>query len=93
MNSNSYDIGFALGQQWAVRDASAEQLHRVLALSDGKTWIADQAFPAEALTELVDPGRREFMRVGEIPSSSFVAGFIDGAQTVESQHRQQGFRN
>ncbi len=82
MNGGMYDVGFALGQHWAVRDASPEQLQRVSALDDGKTWVVGQAQPAEALTKLVDPSKHDFMGMDDIPSASFVAGFIDGAKAA-----------
>jgi len=84
MNDNAYDIGYVLGQQWAVRDATAEQLDSVSRLGDGNTWVESQAQPADALTELIDPRRQAFMAVDDVPSATFVGGFIDGARAVES---------
>lgn len=40
MNNGMYDVDFALGHHWAVRDALPEQLERVSALADGKIWVA-----------------------------------------------------
>jgi len=82
MNDGMYDVGFALGQHWVVRDASPEQLERVSTIDDGNTWVSGQAQPAEALTKLVDPSKRDFMGMDDIPSASFVAGFIDGAKSA-----------
>ncbi len=87
MNDGMYDVGLALGKHWAVRDASPEQLERVTALDDGKTWVTGQAQPAEAFTKLVDPSKRDFMGIHDIPSASFVAGFIDGAQVVKHSNQ------
>ena len=83
MNNGMYDLGFALGLHWAMRDALPEQLMRVSALDDGKACVVGQMQPAEALTELIDPNLDDFMGMDDIPPASFVAGFIDGAQFVE----------
>ena len=38
---------------------------------------------AEEFVRIVDPTVTAFMDLGALPSVSFVAGFIDGARTIE----------
>lgn len=52
-------------------------------LGDGKTWVVFQRDPADEFVRIVDPAVIDFMESDALPSASFVAGFIDGAQTIE----------
>ena len=76
-------MGFKLGRHWAMRDATPDQLLRVQKLGDGKDWVAFHREPAKEITGIIDPNRNSFVGTGENPSPSFVAGFIDGAQTIQ----------
>lgn len=78
-----YQMGYELGKHWAMRDATADQLLRVKAFGVGKDWVAFHSEPAKEFTHIVAPEKSDFMGTGEIPSTSFVAGFIDGAQTID----------
>lgn len=78
-----YQMGSQLGKHWAMRDATADQLRRVKALGVGRDWVAFHSEPAQEFTHIVAPEKSDFMGTGDIPSASFVAGFIDGAQTIE----------
>ena len=50
---------------------------------DGKIWVAFQRDSAEEFVRIVDPAVSDFMESEALPSASFVAGFIDGARTIE----------
>ena len=82
-----YQVGYELGRHWVIRDATPEQLLRVGQLQPGKDWISTHADPAREFTRVVDPAKSEFMGIEDIPSPSFVAGFIDGAKSKAAQHR------
>lgn len=82
MNNSMYQVGFELGKHWVRRDATSEQRSRVKGLDDGKHWIATHTDPARDFTRVVDPGKSDFMGMEDIPSPSFVAGFIDGAKSL-----------
>ena len=84
LDKDMYQIGYALGNQWARRDANPEQLLHVKKLGDGKDWIEDLREPAKELTDVIDPNKSSFVGTGENPSPSFVAGFIDGAQVLNA---------
>ena len=84
LNKEMYQIGYALGNHWARRDAKPEQLLYVKKLGDGKDWIEDLREPAKELTHVIDPNKSSFVGTGENPSPSFVAGFIDGAQVLNA---------
>ena len=79
-----YQIGYVLGGYWARCDAKPDQLLYIRRLGDSKDWIAIHDDPRRELTRIVEPNKDSFLGTGENPSSSFLAGFIDGAQTVES---------
>ena len=79
-----YQTGCELGKHWAIRDATTEQLLRVLELGNSWDWVACHDEPAEDFTYIVDPGKSGFMGLDEKPSAAFVAGFIDGAQAIVS---------
>lgn len=83
MDKSMYQIGYELGKHWIMRDATAEQFLRVERFENGEDWIASQTDPAREFTRVVDPEKSDFMGTGEIPSPSFVAGFIDGAKSVK----------
>lgn len=78
-----YQMGFRFGRHWAMRDATLAQLEQVNEFDDGRTWTATKADPAKDFTRIVDPGRSDFMGIGDSPSASFVAGFIDGANSID----------
>ena len=78
-----YDVGYALGKHWAQRDATPELLLRVKGLGDGREWVNQTSDSAREFIWHIDPDQRGFLGTGETPSNSFVAGFIDGARTVE----------
>lgn len=84
MDEAKYQMGFALARHWGLRDATEEQLCLVRELGDGRDWVAMRRDAASEFTKLVDASKDGFMGVGENPSNSFVAGFIDGAQTVQT---------
>ena len=84
MNEDMYQTGYALGRHWAKRDAKADQLLHVKKLGDGKDWVAVHHEPAKELARIIDPNKDSFVGTGENPSPSFVAGFIDGAQALET---------
>lgn len=91
MNSETYDVGNALGRHWAIRDASEDEIRQVGSVADGKTWVADQADAPAAFAALTDPDKTGFMSIGSLPSSSFIAGFIDGAKSaIEQQPPEAG---
>ena len=79
-----YQVGFELGKHWIKRDATPEQLRRVGQLDQGIEWISAHTDPAREFTRVVDPGKSHFMGIEDIPSPSFVAGFIDGAKSIEA---------
>ena len=83
MDNSMYQVGFELGRHWITRDASPEQLRRVGQLDDGRDWISAHTDPAREFTRVVDPDKSDFMGIEDIPSPSFVAGFIDGAKSIE----------
>ena len=83
MNEDIYKMGYELGRHWAMRDATPEQLQAVKEFGSGKDWVAFHPEPAKEFTRIIDPNKRDFMGTGEIPSASFVIGFIDGTQTIE----------
>ncbi len=78
-----YDVGYALGKHWAQRDATPELLMRIKGLGDGKEWVSQTSDSGREFIWHIDPDQRGFLGTGETPSNSFVAGFIDGARTVE----------
>ena len=86
MCEETFQIGYALGRHWALRDATPKQLVRVKIIGDGMNWVAVHDEPAIQLTSIIDPDKSGFMGTDETPSAAFVAGFIDGAQSVGSLH-------
>ena len=85
MDEATYQMGYELGKHWAKLDATSDQLLRVKKLGDGKHWIAVHPEPSKELTGIIDQTKNSFVGTGENPSPSFVAGFIDGAQTIKSK--------
>ena len=83
MNDPMYQIGYKLGRHWAMRDASPQQRLRVNEFEDGERWVATRRDPAREFTRAVDPEKSDFMGIGDSPSVSFVAGFIDGAKSID----------
>lgn len=77
-----YQMGYKLGGHWAKRDASPEQRLRVSEFEDGIRWVETKTDPAREFTRAVDPGKSDFMGIGDNPPDSFVAGFIDGAKSI-----------
>lgn len=77
-----YVIGYQLGRVWAKREASQDQLVRVGALLDGRTWVNEHDDPVSDLRHLVDPDNSDFLDVEELPVPDFIAGFIDGAKSL-----------
>jgi len=77
-------MGCALGKYWAMWDATSEQLLRVKEFGDGWEWVALHREPAKEFTGIVDPDKCGFMGVDGKPPASFIAGFIHGAQTIET---------
>lgn len=86
MDNSMYQVGFELGKHWIKRDATPEQLRRVGQLDQGIEWISTHMDPAREFTRVVDPGKSDFMGIEDIPSPSFVAGFIDGAKSIEASN-------
>ncbi len=84
MHETIYQTGYEVGKSWAEQDATRVQMLLVHEFGDGKAWVACQRESAEEFVRIVDPGGSDFMRSRELPSVSFVAGFIDGARTIES---------
>ncbi len=84
MDEAIYQTGYEVGKSWAEQDATPEQLLLVHEFGDGKAWVAFHRDSAEEFVHIVDPAVSDFMEVGRLPSASFVAGFIDGARTIES---------
>jgi len=82
LNEALYEMGFKLGVHWSARDATPEQQVRVSQFEDGPGWVAMHEDPAREFTRTVDPQKSDFMGIGEVPSASFVAGFIDGAKSI-----------
>lgn len=82
LNEALYEMGFKLGMHWSERDATPEQQVRVTKFEDGAGWVALHEDPAREFTRVVDPEKSDFMGIGEVPSASFVAGFIDGAKSI-----------
>ena len=79
-----YQIGYVLGRYWARHDAKPDQLLHIRRLGDGKDWIANHDDLGKELTRIIEPNKDSFFGSGEHPSPSFLAAFIDGAQTVET---------
>ena len=77
-----YDVGCQLGRVWARREASQDQLERIRSIEDGRTWIEGRDDPVGELRQLVDPNNTGFLDVEDAPVPNFVAGFIDGAQSI-----------
>jgi hypothetical protein len=73
-----------LGTYWARRDAKSDQLLHIRKLGDGKDWIANCDDSGKELIPIIEPNKDSFLGTGEDASPSFLAGFIDGAQSVES---------
>lgn len=84
MDETSYQAGYEAGQRWAEQDATRLQKLLVYEFGDGKTWVDGQRDSVKKFVHIIDPAVIDFMRSREPPSASFVAGFIDGARTVES---------
>ena len=84
LNEALYEMGFKLGSHWSRRDATPEQQVRVSQFDDGEGWVATHSDPAREFTRAVDPEKSDFMGIGEVPSASFVAGFIDGAKSIST---------
>jgi len=85
LNEALYEMGFKLGAHWSERDATPEQHGRVREFEDGPSWVAMHEDPGREFTRAVDPEKSDFMGIGEVPSASFVAGFIDGAKSAGPQ--------
>ncbi len=83
MDDTIYQTGYDVGKSWAEQDATPEQMSLVHEFGNGKAWVAFHRDSAEAFVRIVDPAVSDFMELGRLPSASFVAGFIDGAQTIE----------
>ncbi len=83
MDETIYQTGYEVGKSWAEQDATRVQMLLVHEFGDGKTWVAFQRDPVEEFVHIVDPAVSDFMRSRALPSVSFVAGFIDGARTIE----------
>jgi hypothetical protein len=82
-----YQLGCEFGRHWAVRDTTPEQLLIVRELGDAKAWVTFQNDAALEITRIIDPTKSGFMGTGEHPSDSFVAGFIHGAQMIETSSK------
>lgn len=85
MNADTYEIGYALGRHWALRDATEDQLRKVKKIGPGSDWVANQADAAGELSALIDPLKDGFLSIAKQPSKAFVAGLVDGAQTVGTE--------
>jgi hypothetical protein len=83
MDETIYQTGYDVGKSWAEQDATPEQMSLVHEFGDGKAWVAFHHDSAEEFVRIVDPAVSDFMELGRLPSASFVAVFIDGAQTIE----------
>ena len=79
-----YQFGYMLGGYWARRDAKPDQLLHIRKLGHGKDCMANYDDSGKELTHIIGPNKDSFLGAGEDPSPSFLAGFIDGAQLVES---------
>ena len=77
-----YQIGYVLGRYWAKHDAKPDQLLHIRKLGDGKDWIANHDDSGTELTRIIAPDKDSFLGTGENASPSFLAGFIEGVQTV-----------
>ena len=86
MDDTIYQTGYEAGKSWAQQDATRLQKLLVHEFGDGETWVACQRDAADEFVRLIDPAVIDFMRSREPPSDSFVAGFIDGARTIESSN-------
>lgn len=84
MDEGIYQSGFGFGRQWALRDATPEQLLTVKEFGDGKAWVAYQHDPGLEFTRIIDPVKSDFMGIKARPPASFVSGFINGAQSIRS---------
>ncbi|MFQ5548995.1 MAG: hypothetical protein ACE5FV_11940 [Woeseia sp.] len=84
MTETTYEVGYALGKHWAVRDARPGQLLRVREIGDGWNWVKSSDEPATEITRIIDPDKSGFMEIDETPSHSFIAGLIDGAQSIDT---------
>ena len=78
---NTYELGYALGKHWADRDATPAQRERVIALGEGKAWVAQHADAARIFTTVVDSSKDNFLGVDDDVTNAFVAGFIDGVRS------------
>jgi hypothetical protein len=82
MDEAIYQTSYELGNHWAMRCATPEQLLRVKEVGDGKVWVTFHREPLKEFTHIVDPNKSGFMGTNEMLSASFIAGFIDGARTI-----------
>ncbi len=82
MDESMYPIGYKFGRHWAKRDATPEQRLRVSDFEVGERWVAAKIDPGREFTRVVDPEKSGFLGIGDSPSASFVAGFIDGAKSI-----------
>ncbi len=73
-----------LGRYWARRDAKPDQLLHIRKLGDGKDWIGNHDDSGKELTRIIEPNKDSFLGTVDDASPSFLVGFIDGAQSVES---------
>ncbi|MFQ6007088.1 MAG: hypothetical protein ACE5OQ_16480 [Woeseia sp.] len=83
MTEATYEVGYELGKHWAVRDAKPGQLHRVKEIGDGWNWVKSTDEPATEITRIIDPDQSGFMEIDDTPPASFIAGLIDGAQSID----------
>jgi hypothetical protein len=84
VNEDIHQFGYLLGRYWARRDAKPDQLLHIRKLGDGKDWIGIHDDPGKALTGIIEKNKDSFLGTAEDESPSFLVGFIDGAQSVES---------
>ena len=84
MDETTYQTGFQAGESWAKQDASRVQMLLIHEFGDGKAWVTHQRYAVEEFVRIIDPSVIDFMRTREPPSDSYLAGFIDGARTIES---------
>lgn len=78
-----YEVGHKLGRYWAEFDAQEQQRKVIANLESGRAWVASQDEPLAELKRLVDPAGTGFLDMPDVPERSFVAGFIDGAKSID----------
>ena len=79
-----YQFGYLNGMYWARRSEKPDQLLLIRKLGDGKDWIANHDDSGTDLARINEPNKDSFLGAGKNPMPSFLVGFIDGVQSIES---------